>query len=192
MGHWSRLPREAVGAPSAWVFKARLDGALGSPGGGWQPCPWQGVGTGWALRSLPTPTILWFYETKASAIAGGCLAIITLAKDRTVFSQAVFGMAEFYLYFNWGHLPAPHIGEQAATLAPRRKNNYSDQHGSWIVQLECIQCCNPRWRAQHRAQPEAVSALVTVLLCIPRQCVKDRWCYSFGETQNMMAKGQVC
>ena len=28
--HWSRLPREAVGAPSTMAFKARLDGALGS------------------------------------------------------------------------------------------------------------------------------------------------------------------
>ena len=28
--HWHRLPREAVGAPSLEVFKARLDGALGN------------------------------------------------------------------------------------------------------------------------------------------------------------------
>ncbi|KGL96824.1 hypothetical protein N301_06282, partial [Charadrius vociferus] len=28
--HWSRLPREAVDAPSLEVFKARLDVALGS------------------------------------------------------------------------------------------------------------------------------------------------------------------
>ncbi|KFO76759.1 hypothetical protein N303_02946, partial [Cuculus canorus] len=28
--HWHRLPREAVDAPSLKVFKARLDGALGS------------------------------------------------------------------------------------------------------------------------------------------------------------------
>ncbi|KFO78654.1 hypothetical protein N303_04544, partial [Cuculus canorus] len=28
--HWHRLPREAVDAPSPEVFKARLDGALGS------------------------------------------------------------------------------------------------------------------------------------------------------------------
>ena len=26
--HWNRLPREAEGAPSLAVFKARLDGAL--------------------------------------------------------------------------------------------------------------------------------------------------------------------
>jgi len=26
--HWTRLPREAVAAPSLTVFKARLDGAL--------------------------------------------------------------------------------------------------------------------------------------------------------------------
>ena len=29
---WNRLPREAVDAPSLEVFKARLDGALGSLG----------------------------------------------------------------------------------------------------------------------------------------------------------------
>ncbi|KFO75104.1 hypothetical protein N303_07602, partial [Cuculus canorus] len=28
--HWHRLPREAVDTPSLEVFKARLDGALGS------------------------------------------------------------------------------------------------------------------------------------------------------------------
>ncbi|KFO72207.1 hypothetical protein N303_07186, partial [Cuculus canorus] len=28
--HWNRLPKEAVDAPSLKVFKARLDGALGS------------------------------------------------------------------------------------------------------------------------------------------------------------------
>ncbi|KFO82908.1 hypothetical protein N303_08192, partial [Cuculus canorus] len=28
--HWHRLPREAVDAPSLEVFKARLDGSLGS------------------------------------------------------------------------------------------------------------------------------------------------------------------
>jgi len=28
--HWHRLPREAVVAPSLEVFKARLDGAMGS------------------------------------------------------------------------------------------------------------------------------------------------------------------
>ncbi|KFO69771.1 hypothetical protein N303_11476, partial [Cuculus canorus] len=28
--HWHRLPREVVDAPSLEVFKARLDGALGS------------------------------------------------------------------------------------------------------------------------------------------------------------------
>ncbi|KFO80641.1 hypothetical protein N303_04583, partial [Cuculus canorus] len=28
--HWNRLPREAMDAPSLEMFKARLDGALGS------------------------------------------------------------------------------------------------------------------------------------------------------------------
>ncbi|KFO79153.1 hypothetical protein N303_11812, partial [Cuculus canorus] len=28
--HWHKLPREAVAAPSLEMFKARLDGALGS------------------------------------------------------------------------------------------------------------------------------------------------------------------
>ena len=30
VGCWNRLPREAVDAPALEVFKARLDGALGS------------------------------------------------------------------------------------------------------------------------------------------------------------------
>ena len=42
---WNRLPREIVDAPSLEVFKARLDGALGSlviKCGGWWPCLWWG------------------------------------------------------------------------------------------------------------------------------------------------------
>ena len=34
VGHWHRLPREAVGAPSLEVLKSRLGGALGSVMGG--------------------------------------------------------------------------------------------------------------------------------------------------------------
>jgi len=48
------LPREAVGAPSLEILKARLDGALGSLRWWEAPSPCQGVGTGWALRSPPT------------------------------------------------------------------------------------------------------------------------------------------
>ena len=41
--HWSSLPREVVDAPSLEVFKARLDGALGSLG-------WYSM---WRLVALP-------------------------------------------------------------------------------------------------------------------------------------------
>jgi len=43
-----------VGAPSLEVLKARLDGALGSPNWWLATSTLQEVGTGWALRSLPT------------------------------------------------------------------------------------------------------------------------------------------
>ena len=33
------------------------------------PCPWQGVGTRWYLRALPTQTILWFYARVHTAEA---------------------------------------------------------------------------------------------------------------------------
>ena len=45
MGHWHKLPREAVDVPFMEVVKARLDGTLGS-------LSW------WAIRSLPSQTIL--------------------------------------------------------------------------------------------------------------------------------------
>jgi len=54
----NRLPREAVGTPSLEVFKARLDGALGSLSWGVALGSPQGVGTEWALGFLPTQTIL--------------------------------------------------------------------------------------------------------------------------------------
>ena len=43
---WHRLPREVVDAPSLKVFKARLDGALGSLAWWGATSPWQKVGTG--------------------------------------------------------------------------------------------------------------------------------------------------
>ena len=43
MWHWNRLTREVVDAASPEVFKARLDGALGSiKWGGWWSCLWLG------------------------------------------------------------------------------------------------------------------------------------------------------
>jgi len=45
------LPREIVDAPSLEVLKARLDGALS-----------KGFGTRWTFKSLPTQTMLWFYD----------------------------------------------------------------------------------------------------------------------------------
>jgi len=56
--HWYRLLREYVDVPSPEVFMARIDdGALGRLIWG-QPFPWQGVGIGWALMSLPTQAFL--------------------------------------------------------------------------------------------------------------------------------------
>jgi len=45
---WHRSPREAVGAPSVEVLKARLDGALGSLSWWGQPAH----GRGWELDGL--------------------------------------------------------------------------------------------------------------------------------------------
>jgi len=56
------LPREAVGAPSLEVLKARLDGILGSLSWWVAALP---VAWGWdrmGFKSLPTQTILQFYE----------------------------------------------------------------------------------------------------------------------------------
>ena len=53
---WNRLLREAVDALSLEVFKSRLDGALGSL----IKCvvTFQGIGTGWSLKSLSTLAML--------------------------------------------------------------------------------------------------------------------------------------
>lgn len=56
--HWHRLPRRAADAPSLEVFKAKLDGALGSLIWWRTTSPHEGVGTGWVSRS--NPSILWF------------------------------------------------------------------------------------------------------------------------------------
>jgi len=58
MRHWHRLPREAVGALSLEACKAESDGALGSLMWWVATSPEQGVGTGWALRFLPSQILL--------------------------------------------------------------------------------------------------------------------------------------
>jgi len=50
--HWHRLPREAVGAPSLAVFKARLDGALSTLVWGKVSLPMTG---GWNWNDLEGP-----------------------------------------------------------------------------------------------------------------------------------------
>ena len=57
---WNRLLKQSVDAPSLEVFMARC--WMGHPSG-WQPYPWRGLGMGWALRSLPSQDMLWFYDS---------------------------------------------------------------------------------------------------------------------------------
>lgn len=44
------------------ALNAGVDGAWAAWAGGWH-CPWQKDETRWALRSLPTQNILWFYDS---------------------------------------------------------------------------------------------------------------------------------
>jgi len=49
------------------LSKTRLDEPWatwsGTRSGGWCPCLWHRVGTWWSLRPLPTPAVLWFYDS---------------------------------------------------------------------------------------------------------------------------------
>ena len=38
------------------------------------PCPWQGLGTRWSLKSLPTQPILWFYDFSFYSAYWNCKA----------------------------------------------------------------------------------------------------------------------
>ncbi|RMC04924.1 hypothetical protein DUI87_18100 [Hirundo rustica rustica] len=62
VGHWKKLPREVVDAPDQKTFKARLDMALGNLIQLKMPLL-TGVALDDVPRSLPTQTILLFYET---------------------------------------------------------------------------------------------------------------------------------
>jgi len=56
--HWHGVPREVVDVPSLEVPRDRLDGVFGSLIQWLETSTQQGVGTEWALRSLPTQTVL--------------------------------------------------------------------------------------------------------------------------------------
>ena len=56
MGHWQRLPREAVDAPSLEVFKTRLDRGLGSLIWWVATSPWQGVWNYMIFKNPPGPS----------------------------------------------------------------------------------------------------------------------------------------
>ena len=58
---WPRLPREAVESPSLEIFKPCLDEVLCSLL--WVTLLGQGVGLGDPQRSLPTPTLLGFWDS---------------------------------------------------------------------------------------------------------------------------------
>jgi len=58
--HWHSCP-EKLWMPHPWRCP-RLDGALGSLSWWVAASSWWGVGAGWALRSLPSQTILWFCD----------------------------------------------------------------------------------------------------------------------------------
>lgn len=62
MGHWHRLPRGPVDAPSLAVPCTMLDGALGIWSTGGIPVH-GGVGVWWTLRSLPIQTSPWFCDS---------------------------------------------------------------------------------------------------------------------------------
>jgi len=76
-GQWGAgtAAQRSCGAPSLEALKARLDGALGCWAAGWQPCWCQGVGDGWALRSLLTKAIYvieWFAFSNVWKISSLC------------------------------------------------------------------------------------------------------------------------
>ena len=66
--HWHSCPESCVCAPSLEVFKARLDGALGSLSWWMTSSPWQGVESEWPFRSLPTQAILYVFVKYLEAV----------------------------------------------------------------------------------------------------------------------------
>jgi len=60
--HWNRLSREAVGAPPWQCSRLDWTGLWAPWSGGRVPAHGRGGGTRWSVRSLPTQTILCFYD----------------------------------------------------------------------------------------------------------------------------------
>ena len=73
----AQVAQRAVGAPSLEVFRAKLDGALGSLIWWDTTSTWQRVGSRWYLRSFPKP----FYDSMIRRERGWNSLSIGVGKD---------------------------------------------------------------------------------------------------------------
>jgi len=109
MEPWNRLPREAVESPSLEIFQTRLDTVLCSLL--WVTLLGQGVGLGDPQRSLPTPTMLGFWDS--------------------VKQEGAERFPEIILCFHFpGLQQAPGLVKTRSFLAPFRSS-----HATWITEM---------------------------------------------------------
>ena len=98
--HWRRLPREAVGAPSLAVLKARLDGAWSNLGWWRVSLPMAGGWNWMSLRSLPTQTVLWFYFSLTSSKLLCIALLISKECPSMPFSSEILSHSPHTFLFN--------------------------------------------------------------------------------------------
>ena len=114
--HWPRLPREAVAAPPWQCSRPGWMELWATWSGGRCPCSWQGGGTRWSLRSLPTQTILWFYDLLVftAVLNLGCRSLLSVLPH---------------------HIHAPSLQASKETTAEKGRNPLSNNNSVKLFPL---------------------------------------------------------
>ena len=157
-------------APSLGAVEAGLDGALGSLFWRVATSPRQRVGTGWALRSLPTWAILWFPMLLSpspfpASLLSRCHAKTILYGSCCTWTPSKFKISIISVPPRW-----PRVFESFSELVQRQLHGAEGQDRTCVALCSCL-CLwkNVTWKMLVRIFWPALRVMeaITVLMSGP-------------------------
>lgn len=146
VGHWKRLPRVAVAAPSLEVLKATLDGILAALIRWRCPCLWQELNGGWVFEvssNTKHPVAVWFLGPFPSV--GGRNELLELVPVwEILWSSPTLGLVEALQLNNRSVWASPCPLWETATFLSLFPISFSWSYlrspwGSWAELVWCSQ-----------------------------------------------------